>query len=243
MQYDRVILVSSKITSGTCEKVSPSPAPHRASKATRPRLSIKGERIFCKQCMNAASLPVSSLSNVKSPTRNEVLDGQLLRQKPFTSMPSNALPLNVSQDISKQFEPLLKLTDFARSPKKHLQTISNRNQSRRLVNLCLALPPPKKKTSLRTSARHRKTWGPGDGLALTRGLGHRKVLLSSGLKLSRSGNPPKQSKTEDVWTNLWKFGGLHAKRDAQSKNPKGLQTHPIDKLKGRRCANLRLEMA
>lgn len=145
MQYDRVILVSSKITSGTCEKVSPSPAPHRASKATRPRLSIKGERIFCKQCMNAASLPVSSLSNVKSPTRNEVLDGQLLRQKPFTSMPSNALPLNVSQDISKQFEPLLKLTDFARSPKKHLQTISNRNQSRRLVNLCLALPPPKKK--------------------------------------------------------------------------------------------------
>ena len=154
MQYDRLILISSKITSGTCEKASPSPAPHRASKATRPRLSIKGERIFCKQCMNAASLPVSSLSNVKSPTRNEVLDGQLLRQKPFTSMPSNALPLNVSQDISKQFEPLVELTDFARSQKN---TLRNRNQSRRLVNLCLALPPPNKKTSLRTSARHRKT--------------------------------------------------------------------------------------
>ena len=60
--------------------------PHHIGQAKRhvPGLSIKGERIFCKQCMNAASLPVSSLSNVKSPTRNEVLDGQLLRQKPFT---------------------------------------------------------------------------------------------------------------------------------------------------------------
>lgn len=142
MQYDRLILISSKITSGTCEKASPSPAPHRASKATRPRLSIKGERIFCKQCMNAASLPVSSLSNVKSPTRNEVLDGQLLRQKPFTSMPSNALPLNVSQDISKQFEPLVELTDFARSPKKHLK----KPKSKSSLGEFMSRPaPPKQK--------------------------------------------------------------------------------------------------